>query len=239
MKQKSLLSLLFLLLSFGLQLRAERIKSTAEIFDSPYASQPVAWLDRGAEVWIEETSDNKSRIKIYTKVWVKRKDMTRSTAKANAVLHDIDGNVIGGIYLPQSTIHDTSSSFSSHVLIFRGYIFKDRIDPKSIPEPELIKILDPKKSKVDTSDMNAFIKSFKFKQTQDTLGFAIYEMKGKDGPRMSLAFRDNRLVAVIPTNGFKPQYFEAELHQASLHVVYLEKLNPEEETLFVDLFNPR
>lgn len=238
MKQKFLL--LFLLLAgFDFQVKAERVKSTAEIFDTPYASQPVAWLDRGAEVWIDGISDNNSRIKIYTKVWVKRKDMTRSTAKANAVLHDIDGNVIGGIYLPQSTIHDTSSPFSSHVLIFRGYIFKDRIDAKSIPEPELIKILDPKKSKVDTSDMNAFIKNFRFKQTQDTLGFAIYEMSGKDGPRMGLAFRDNRLVAVIPTNGFKPKFFEAELHQASLHVVYLEKLSPEEESLFVDLFNPR
>ncbi len=238
MKQKFLF--LFLLVAgFALGVQAERINSTAEIFDTPYASQPVAWLDRGAEVWIDGTSSNKSRIKIYTKVWVKRKDMTRSTAKANAVLHDIDGNVIGGIYLPQSTIHDTTSSFSTHVLIFRGYIFKDRIDPKSIPEPELIKILDPKKSKVDTSDMNGFIKSFKFRQTQDTLGFTFHEMAGKDGPRMGLAFKENRLVAVIPTNGFKPKYFEAELHQASLHVVYLEKLSPEEETLFVDLFSPR
>lgn len=218
---------------------AEKVISTAEIFDTPYASQPLAWLDRGAEVWIEGESDNKSRVKIYTKVWVKRKDMTRSQAKANAVLHDIDGKVVGGIYLPQSTMHDTTSSFSTHVLIFRGYIFKDRIDPKSIPETELAKILDPKKSKVDTGDMKTFIKNFNFKQTHDSLGFVVYEMKGKIGPRMHLAFKDNRLVVVVPTTAITLKHYEAELRQPSLHVIYLEKLKPEEEELITEIFGSR
>lgn len=219
--------------------KAEKVLSTAEIFDTPYASQPLAWLDRGAEIWVEGQSDNKARVKIYTKVWVKRKDMSRSTAKANATLHDIDGNPVGGVYLPQLTFHDTTSSFSSHILIFRGYIYKDRIDPKSIPESELAKILDPKKSKVDTSDMNGFIRYFNFKPTLDTLGFTLYEMQGKLGPRMSLAFKGIQLVAIIPTEKLSLRYFDAELNQPSLHVVYLEKLKREEEEYFADFFSPR
>ncbi|MHB1277662.1 MAG: hypothetical protein ACYC1Q_04625 [Bacteroidia bacterium] len=218
---------------------AEKVLSTAEIFDTPYASQPLAWLERGAEVWIEGNSDNKARIKIYTKVWVKRKDMTRSQAKANAVLHDINGNVVGGIYLPQQTLHDTTSSFSSHALIFRGYILKDRIDPKSVPETELVKILNPKKSKVDTADMNVFIKRFDFKQITDTAGLVVYAMKGKEGPRMQLVFKDSRLVVVVPTADLTLKYFEAELSQASLRVIYLEKLKPEEEELIVEFFGSR
>lgn len=232
------LLLILSLLLFTLS-RAEKILSTAEIFDTPYASQPLAWLERGAEVWIEGPSDNKARIKIYTKVWVKRKDMTRSQAKANAVLHDINGKVIGGIYLPQQTMHDTTSSFSSHALIFRGYILKDRIDPKSIPETELAKILNPKKSKVDTADMNIFIKHFDFQQITDTAGLVVYQMKGKDGARMHLVFKDSRLVVVVPTVDLSLKYFEAELQQASLHVVYLEKLKPEEEELIVAFFGER
>ena len=231
--------LLFFVLAFLKGLRAEKVNSTAEIFDTPYASQAVAWLDRGAEVWIDGESSNKSRVKVYVKVWVKRKDMTRSTAKANAVLHDRKGNVVGGIYLPQSTIHDTTSSFSTHVLIFRGYIFKDRIDPKSIPEAELIKLLDPKKSKVDTAVMNPFLKQFDFKLAQDTADFRFYEMQGKEGIRMGLAFKGARLVAIIPTQPIQLKFFEAELKQPSLHVIYLEKLKPEEEILFTELFSPR
>lgn len=231
-----LLVLSLLLFTF---VRAEKVLSTAEIFETPYASQPLAWLERGAEVWIEGNSDNKARIKIYTKVWVKRKDMTRSQAKANAVLHDVDGKVVGGIYLPQQTMHDTTSSFSTHALIFRGYILKDRIDPKSIPETELVKILNLKKSKVDTADMNTYIKQFNFVQITDTAGLIVYKMKGKDGPRMHLVFKDSRLVVVVPTEAVSLKHFEAELRQASLHVIYLEKLKPEEEELIVEFFGSR
>lgn len=230
-----LLSILFI----GFAAQAEKVVSTAEIFETPYASQAVAWLDRGAEVWIEGESSNKSRVKVYVKVWVKRKDMTRSTAKANAVLHDRKGNVVGGIYLPQNTMHDTTSSFSTHALIFRGYIFKDRIDPKSIPETELTKLLNPVKSKADTSIMNPFLKKFDFEQKMDTAGFMLYEMDGKNGPRMGLVFKEDRLVAVIPTEKLSLKFFEGELKQPGLHVIYLEKLKPEEEIMFTEVFSPR
>ncbi|MBI1222273.1 MAG: hypothetical protein GC180_06675 [Bacteroidetes bacterium] len=231
--------LFFSCLLFVIATRAEKIKSTAEIFETPYASQAVAWLDRGAEVWVDGTSSNSSRIKVYVKVWVKRKDMTRSTAKPNAVLHDRNGNVVGGTYLAQATVYDTTSSFSTHCLIFRGYIFKDRIDPKSIPELELAKLLDPIKSKADTSVMNPFLKYFNFEEKMDTAGFTFYQMEGKDGPRMSLVFQSDQLVAVVPTHSMKLKYFEAELHQSDLHVIYLRKLSPQEEELFTEVFSPR
>lgn len=240
MKNRSGFLFLFVLLgTLGKQLHAEKIYSTAELFDSPFASQAVAWLERGAEVWPDGESGNKSRIKVYIKVWVKRKDMTRGTTKPNAVLHDINGKVVGGAYLPLETTHDTSSSFSTHCLIFRGYIFKDRVDPKSIPETELAKILDPKKSKVDTSDMNPFLRSFSFKTVQDTLGFVMYEMKGKEGPRMSLVFKDGRLVAVVPTTTITLKHFVAELKQPSLHIVYFEKLKEDDENLITEVFTSR
>lgn len=233
------LSFVFIFFFITTQIRAEKTLSTAEIFETPFATQALAWLDRGAEIWIEGESENKSRVKIYAKVWVKRKDMTRSVAKTQAVLHDQKGNPIGGIYKELQTVHDTTSSFSTHVLIFRGYIFKDRVDPKSIPETELPKILDPLKSKADTSHLNEFLKRFDFKLTQDTGSFTLYEMYGKDAPRMGLIFDGPRLVAIIPTKKITLKHFEAELKQASLHIIYLHKLKPEDEQFLTNSFSPR
>lgn len=236
MKRTLLTSLLLFFLIHG---KAEKLISLSDIYETPFTSQAVAWLERGAEVWLAEDQDER-RIKIYTKLWVKRKDMNRGgIAKPGAALYNSDGQKVGGIYKELNTIYDTTSSFSSYALIFRGYIGKDRIDPKSIPETELAKILDPKKSKVDTSDMNPFLAYFSFRQVQDTMGFVMYEMRGQDGPRMSLAFRDNRLVAVIPTQGLRLKFYEAELSQAELRVIYLEKLLPDEEELFATFFAER
>ena len=234
MKYTSGLFFLALLLPFCAL--AERVTSTAEIFETEYGHQAVGWLDRGAEVWLEEEPGKGSRVRVYVKAWVKRKDMSRSTAKPNAILHDRDGNPIGGIYVERPTSHDGSSSFSTHVIILRGYIFKDRIDPKSNPEKELLKILDAKKSKVDSADIAPYLASFKYRPVLDTLGFQFFQLDGKDGPRIRLAFKENRLVAILPENNLKPRYFEAELRQGKLHVIYLDKLSSEEETFFGEYF---
>lgn len=234
--KRFILSILSLLPLF---LHAERVASVAEFYETEFTNQGIAWLDRGAEIWIEEDKTNSKRLKVYAKVWVNRKEIKRGTADKNAALYTKDGKVIGGLYIPLHTKFDSTGGFSKYCLELRGYIFRDRVDQNSIIEKELIKILTPKKGKVTKTDLAGFLKKFELSPGRDTLEFSMLEYYEKDEPRLTLVFRGEDLVALIPVKTFDYKNYVAELKQDKLRIIYLHKLNPAEEAFFADFFSPR
>jgi hypothetical protein len=219
-----------LLLAFAEYSKAERVNAVAEVYESESSSsQAIAYLEKGAELWIEEDKGGK-RVAVYIKAWVHRKEVKRGVAEANAQLYDGNGKAIGRLYKSRGAAYDTTSGFSRYSLVLKGYIFKDRIDPASIVEKELEKLLDAKKGKITREEMEPFFKKFVFQAGGDTLDFSFFYFYEKENIRMSLVFKKERLIAVVPEKEILFRHYLAEQKQSGYRIIYFEKLPPDEES---------
>lgn len=232
------LSSLFLSLLFVISSQAETILSEADVMLNKQTYDVCANLYAGTKIFVdEELADRK--VKIFLKVYAKAKDRKYGKLQSGSTIYNQEGKAIGKVLIPFNLLENPDSTGLPYFIYLRAYIFSDRIDPKSIPEKELTQLIQKHEGKLDSSQLNPFLGTFGFQLLEDTLGFKLLRMEEHNQTRMTLVFKDWRLVAVVPERKMEIGFFEYKLSQEHVDIYYYERLKEEEEEWMIHFFGMR
>ena len=226
-----------LLFTLTLQVQAEKIRTECDLYAETSSYAITAVLHSGCPLFLNETPDDRIT-KVYLKLWVRERDIRHGKTKIGAVLYD-DSLHRAATIKTEHFVIESEGGPTKYYIPLKGYIYSDRIDPRSYPELVLAELLDDRKGIVDSFTLADYLSQFPFEEKLDTNGFRLLFLKEQGETRLSLAFKENRLVAVIPKRKMELIFYEARLNQQGLKIFYFENLSDEDEEFFVNYFAPR
>lgn len=214
------------------------MKTNSDFFAESKGHEATGYINTGVEIFTAEETENK-RIHIRLRVEFNASDLKGNKAKAGSVFYTSAGNPAGKLYNEIETRLMEKGKSGRISVLLQAYTWSDRIDPLSVVEYVAEEMIKNNLGQWDASLSDSLISLFPFEQVNDTNGYSMWHYNQDNQRRMSIAIRNKKILAVIPTRKFEPAFFEARLRQSNLTVIYFEKLKPEEEDFFASYFSPR
>lgn len=213
------------------QLFAERLRASCELYAFGFGTEATAWLSVGAEVW-PNGEPSGGRLPVKARCWVNRKYIRKNKAQAQAQLTQTGLNNAGTLYSELWVKSDTAGGETYYYVDLSGYIPADRIEPSSVIEQALSKLLKQEAGRLNKENMQDFLVYFGLTEA-DSSGplFRMLEYRESGNARLRFIFLENDLIAIMPKREVIYSDFIAEVSHRGLKLIYLKKLKAEEERL--------
>lgn len=220
--------------SYSIPAFAETLLAGAELCPQPKCVSGPVYVEKGCEVTVAEVPGLPEWVKItfvakIPDTFFDREDLV---LKKGAILRDRQNRVTGKAYdnMQVSLLHTWDSVGANEVSIrITGYVQQSRIDPASVIEKEVARIVDAHEGRVAFFFLDSLLNTYAFTKAIDTAGYASYRLLENNELRLLLIFRHGQLAAVVPQRSFHIRYFTTILQQQGLSVYYTRKLKQNEE----------
>lgn len=232
-------SLILMLLVGKNELIAERLRASCELYAFGYGTETVAWLSEGAEIWPNGEAAG-GRLPVKIRCWVNRKYIRKNRAQPQAQLSQNVLSHAATLYAEHSVRSDTLRGETFYYVDLFGFIPADRVDPHSVIELALSKLLIQEGGRLNAENMLGFMDYFGLSLADSGQHqFQMVEYLENKQPRLRLIFIGIDLVAIVPDRKMSYTDFIAEVNHSGRKLIYLKKLKAEEERLLSEWLTKR
>jgi len=238
-KNKTIFSLLIALL-FSEAIWAERSSGYCSVSEEEKGRE-VLYIYPGTEFMCLESSA--MRFRIWIDVWVQTErlyDGLRLTEKTK--IYDEGGKLLGKISASFNPMKLLGQRDTMTHIVISGYLEKNCIDQKYVPEIDLSLLLDKAENNEKYEFFESFLEKYEFKETIENNLYKSFLLEQPNFvsqglcPRLLMVFFKNELIAIFHTQNVRVKRYDSIEMGSQYKMIYNAKFSEHTKKEMVEIY---